>query len=63
VVLHGNYRTDNLTHYLREAMQSFSTRLPVVYSLEHRRDIFLPNRQHLELYVESLADALNFLVK
>lgn len=63
LVLHGNYRTENLTHHLREAMELFSTRLPTVYSLEHAREIFLPDVASLNTYADSLADALSFIVK
>lgn len=41
-VLHGNYRTQNLTEFLKEAMLRFARRVPAVYSVDHRKPIFLP---------------------
>lgn len=61
--MHGNYRAENLTHYLKEVMEVFSTRLPVVYTIDHARDIFLPDNRYLDLYVEDLAYIISFLVR
>ena len=44
-------------------MGAFSTRLPAIYSLDHSRDIFLPDGRYVDLYVESLASSISFLVR
>lgn len=63
LVVHGNYRTEHLSEFLNEAMLRFARRVPTVYSLEHRKSIFLPTVDVLNSYLESLSSLVDFAVR